>query len=63
MTLFIALNIRVQILTEPRHTELKIHLFNIDESKNICLLLTSQADAACDEKCKQIFLDSSMMKR
>ena len=33
--------IRKQILKEPHHTEQKIHLFNINESKNVCLHITS----------------------
>ena len=35
---------RDHFLREPHHTEQKIHLFNIDESKNVCLHFTSQAD-------------------
>ena len=37
-------NTREPILKEPHNTEQKNHLFNIDESKNVCLHFTSQAD-------------------
>ena len=35
---------RVQTLKEPHQAEQKIHLFIINESKNVCLYFTSQID-------------------
>ena len=35
---------REQILKDPHHTEQKIHLSNIDETKNVCLHFTFISD-------------------